>query len=112
MYHNNNHKQQACPFIDFDQRMSQGNQETASGAVPFRQDEPMDHTGEAQQTEKDKGTALMTQSLNVLSCFILFPSREKYHPRPQQNEEHSSPYLNIMGRDEPAQPSSKYDGQQ
>ena len=51
---NNNNKKQRCPFVDLDQEMSQGNQETFSIAISPGQNKPVDQTGRAQETEKNK----------------------------------------------------------
>jgi hypothetical protein len=54
VYYNHDDKKQCCPFVDFDQEMSQGNQETLSFAIPLGQNKPVDQTGYAQETEKNK----------------------------------------------------------
>jgi hypothetical protein len=54
VYNDDYNKEQSCPFMNLDQEMPQGNQETFPISIPFGQNKPVDQAGNAQKAEKNK----------------------------------------------------------
>lgn len=81
VYHNHDDKKQRCPFVDLDQEMSQRNQESFSLAVPPGQNKPVDQTGRAQETEKNKRYHIDYPEFQGSTIGHLCSSFEKYGRR-------------------------------